>query len=152
MLEALLEDTKIKARAANKQALEILGVSRGIYKQFPNIAKMFLIKPLVVRNLSCHLNLGAQFNFKTGLIPQAVKQGTDVKKINFSELHDIQIQLQFQDVLNVTLQRTIEDPEYLQLLKKEPPHKQCGIKRVSPHTLHLAQVVQQENRQRTSFN
>ena len=85
MLEIPLEDTKIIAQAANKQALEILGVSQGICIRFPNITKMFLIKPLVVRNLSCHLNLGAQFNFKTGLIPQIVKQGMDGKKINFSD-------------------------------------------------------------------
>ena len=80
---------------------------------------MFLIKPLVVRNMSCHLNLGAQFNFKTGLIPQTVKQGADGKKVNFSELDGIQVRLQFQDVSNATLQRTIGDPEFLPLLKKE---------------------------------
>ena len=46
------KDTKIKARAANKQALEIWGVLKGIYLRFPNIAKTFFVKPLVVQNLS----------------------------------------------------------------------------------------------------
>ena len=64
------EATKIRARAANKQELEIQGILRGIYLRFPNVAKMFFIKPLVVRNLSCNLNLGVQFNFKTRLVPQ----------------------------------------------------------------------------------
>ena len=59
-----MEDTKIRPRAANKQALEIQGVSKGIYLRFPNVAKTFFVKPLVVRNLSCNLNLGTQFNFK----------------------------------------------------------------------------------------
>ena len=63
-----IEDTKIQARAANKQALEIQGVLKGIYLRFPNVAKTFFVKPLVVRNLSCKLKLGTQFNFKIGLI------------------------------------------------------------------------------------
>ena len=57
-----IKDTKIKARAANKQALEIGGVSRGIYLRFFNLVKTFFMKPLVLQNLSCNLNLGAQFN------------------------------------------------------------------------------------------
>ena len=79
-LRILTEDTKIRARAANKQALEIRGVSKGIYLRFPNITKTFFMKPLVVKNLSCNLDLGTQFNFKTGLIPQKVVQGKDGKK------------------------------------------------------------------------
>ena len=67
-----IEDTKIQARAANKQSLEIQGVSQGIYLKFPNIAKVFFVKPLVVRNLSCNLNLGAQFNYRTEFVPQEV--------------------------------------------------------------------------------
>ena len=70
-----IEATNIRARAANKQALEIQGVLKGIYLRFPNIAKTFFVKPLVVQNLSYNLNLGAQFNFKTRLIPQRVIQG-----------------------------------------------------------------------------
>ena len=83
--------TKIRARAAKKQALEIRGVSKGIYLRFPNIAENFFMKPLVVQNLSCNLNLGTQFNFKTGLIPLKVVQGEDRKKTNFSELNGIRI-------------------------------------------------------------
>ena len=89
MLKVPLEDTNIKAQATNKYTLEILGVSRGICIRFPNVTKIFCIKPLVMQNLSCHLNLGAQFNFKTRLIPQTVKQGADGKKINFCELDGI---------------------------------------------------------------
>ena len=59
------ENTKIWARAANKQSLDILGVICGIYLRFPNIVKVFLVKPLVVKNLSCNLNQGAQFNYQT---------------------------------------------------------------------------------------
>ena len=70
-----MEAMKIWARAANNEVLEIQGVSRGIYLRFPNIAKMFFVKLLVVWNLSCNLNLGTQFNFKTGLVPQRVIQG-----------------------------------------------------------------------------
>ena len=42
------EATKIRARATNKQVLEIQGVSKGIYLRFPNVAKTFFMKPLVV--------------------------------------------------------------------------------------------------------
>ena len=61
-----IEATRIKARVANKQSLEIQGVSKGIYLKFPNVTKTFFVKPLVVKNLSCKLNLGAQFNYKMG--------------------------------------------------------------------------------------
>ena len=60
-----MEAMRIKARAANKQSLEIQGVSKGIYVRFPNVTKTFFVKPLVVKNLSCKLNLGAQFNYQT---------------------------------------------------------------------------------------
>ena len=69
-LGILIEATKLRARAANKQLLEIQGVSKGIYLKFPKITKTFFVKPLVVKNLSCKLNLGAQFNYKIGFIPQ----------------------------------------------------------------------------------
>ena len=61
-----MENTKLRARAANQQALEVQGVSKGIYLKFSNISKIFFVKPLVVRNITCNLNLGTQFNFKTG--------------------------------------------------------------------------------------
>ena len=66
------EAPKIWARAAKKQALEIQGVSKGIYLRLSNVAKTFFMKLLVVQNFSCNLNQGMQFNFKTGLIPQRV--------------------------------------------------------------------------------
>ena len=78
-------------------------MSKEIYLRFPNVAKTFFVKPLVVKNLSCKLNLGAQFNFKTGLIPQRVISGVNRKKKNFSELDSIRIRLQFQDDSNRTL-------------------------------------------------
>ena len=67
-----VEAMDIKARAANKQSLEILGVSKGIYIRFPNVNKTFFVKPLIVKNLSCKLNLGAQFNHQTGFVQQKV--------------------------------------------------------------------------------
>ena len=84
-LDILIEATKIRARVANKQSLEIQGVSKGIYLKFPNITKTFFVKPLVVKNLSCKLNLGAQFNYKTEFIPQRVISGHNGRKTNFSE-------------------------------------------------------------------
>ena len=42
-----VEASDIKARAANKQSLEILGVSKGIYIRFPNVSKTFFVKPLI---------------------------------------------------------------------------------------------------------
>ena len=51
--------TKIRARAANKQSMEITGVSQGLYIRFPKVSKTFFVKPLVIKNLSCKLNLGA---------------------------------------------------------------------------------------------
>ena len=101
-------------------------MSKGIYLRFPNVAKTFFVKPLVVKNLSCKLNLGAQFNFKTGLIPQRVISGENGKKTNFSEINGIRICLQFQDVLNKTLRRTVGDPEFLQWLKREPLQQRWG--------------------------
>ena len=44
-----VEATDIKARTANKQSLEILGVSKGIYIKFPNVNKTFFVKPLIVK-------------------------------------------------------------------------------------------------------
>ena len=113
-------NTKIWARATNQQTLEVQGVSKGIYLKFPNISKIFFVKPLVVHNLSCNLNLGAQFNFKTGLILQKVMQGEDRRKTNFSELDGIRIQLQFKNVSHVMLCETLTDPEFLQCLKGNP--------------------------------
>ena len=65
-LGVLVKATDIKARAANKQSLEFLGISKGIYIKFPNVNKTFFVKPLIVKNISCKLNLGAQFNHQTG--------------------------------------------------------------------------------------
>ena len=118
---------KIQAGAANKQVLEIQGVSKGIYLKFPNVTKMFFVKPLVVKNLSCKLNLGAPFSYKTGLIPQRVISGKNRKKTNFSELDGIRIRLQFQYVSNKTLRRTVGNPEFLQWLKREPLQQRCGV-------------------------
>ena len=108
-----MESTKIKAKAANRQSMDVKGVCKGMYIRFPNITKTFLVKPLVVQNLPCDINLGAQFNFVTGLTPQKVVQDQNGKKKNVSELGGVKIQLQFQDVSNETLRHTIEDPEFL---------------------------------------
>ena len=75
---------------------------------------------MVVKNLSCNLNLGAQFNYQTGFVPQKVIQSQDGRKINCSKLDGTRIILQFQDVSNKTLRRA----------------------------LHLAHVVQENSRQR----
>ena len=61
--------------------------------KFPHVTKTFFVKPLVVKNLSCKLNLGAQFNYKTGFIPQQVISGENERKTNFSELDGIRIHL-----------------------------------------------------------
>ena len=105
-----LEKTKIWAQAGSKPSLEILGNSRGIYLRFPNIKKMFLVKPLVVKNLSCNLNLGAQFNYQTGFVPEKVIQSQSGRKINCSELDGVRIRLQFKEASNKTLRRTINNP------------------------------------------
>ena len=86
-----IKATDIKARAANKQSLEIQGVSKSIYVRFPNVTKTFFVKPLVIKNLSCKLNLEAQFNYKTGFLLQRVISGHTGKKTNFSELDGIRI-------------------------------------------------------------
>ena len=54
-----MESTKIKAKAANRQSMDVKGVSKGMYIRFPNITRTFLVKPLVVQNLPCDINLGA---------------------------------------------------------------------------------------------
>ena len=108
-----VEETDIKARAANKQSLEIQGVSKGIYIRFPNVRKTFFVKPLIVKNLSCKLNLGAQFNHQTGFIPQKVQVDGNGKKTNYSELDGIRIRLHFQDVTNRTLQCFVGDSEFV---------------------------------------
>ena len=94
-LGVTMEATEIKARAANKQSLEIIGVSKGIYVKFPNVDKTFFVKPLIVKNLSCKLNLGAQFNHQRGFIPQKVIEDSTGKRTNFSKLDGICIRLQF---------------------------------------------------------
>ena len=126
-------------------------MSKGIYLRFPNVAKTFFVKPLVVKNLSCKLNLGAQFNLRTGLIPQWVISGENGKKTNFSKLDGIRIRLQFQDVSNRTLRRTVGDLEFLQWLKMEPLQQCRGVELVMPHTLHLTTLVQRENERRKGF-
>ena len=136
-----IEETNIKARAANKQSLEIQGVSKGIYIRFPNVSKTFFVKPLIVKNLSCKLNLGAQFNHQTGFIPQKVISGSTGKKTNFSELDGICICLHFQDVMNRTLRSLVGDSEFVLWLQKEPPKQRRGVEDSPPHTLH---VIQQE--------
>ena len=81
--------------------------------------KVFLVKPLVVKNLSCNLNLGAQFNYQTGFIPQKVIRSQSGRKINCSKLDGVMIRLQFQDVSNKTLRRMIKDLEFLKRLRQE---------------------------------
>ena len=133
------------------------GVSKVMYVQFPNITKTFLVKPLVVQNLLCDINLGAQFNFVTGLTPQKVVQDQNGRNNNVSELGGVKIQLQFQDVSNETLRYTIEDPEFLWWLEWEPAQQRRGVDRVYPHarvlpyTLHQAGVVQRENQRRKDY-
>merc|ERR1711873_316572 len=63
------------------------------------------------------------------------------KRTNFSKLDSICIRLQFQDMLNRTLQSTVGDSEFVQWLQKEPPDQRRGIENSPPHTLH---VIQQE--------
>ena len=75
-----VENTTIKARAANRQAMDVRGVSKGIYISFPNITRTFLVKPLVVQNLPCDINMGAQFNFVMDLTPQKVVQDKNGKR------------------------------------------------------------------------
>ena len=104
--------TNIKARAANKQSMEIRGVSQGIYIRFPKVSKTFFVKPLIIKNLSCKLNLGAQFNHQTGFIPQKVTMDKEGRKTNFSELDGIRIRLHFQDVTNRMLQSMVGDSEF----------------------------------------
>ena len=69
-----------------------------------------MVKLLVVQNLPCEINLGAQFNFVTGLTPQKVVYDQKGRKKNVSELRGTEIQIQFQNVSNETLRNTIEDP------------------------------------------
>ena len=144
-LRAPVEETNIKARAANKQSLEIQGVSKGIYLRFPNVSKTFFVKPLIVKNLSCKLNLGAQFNHQTGFIPQKVMTDSSGKKTNFSELDGIRIHLHFQDVTNRTLRSLVGDSEFVLRLQMEPPEQRRGVENSLPHTLH---VIQQEKLQK----
>ena len=112
-----------------------------MYIRFPNITRTFLVKPLVVQNLPCNINLGAQFNFVMGLTPQKVVQDRNGRRKNVSKL----------DVSNKTGRHTIEDPEFLWWLRPEPAQQRKGVDQVyphvwiSPHTLHLIRVVQQEN-------
>ena len=90
----------------------------------------------------------------TGLTPDKMVQDQIGKKKNASELRGVKIQLQFQDVSNETLRHTIEDPEFLWWLGREPAQQRRGVDQVYPHarvlpyTLHLAEVVQQENQRR----
>ena len=55
-----MESTEIKAKATNRQLMDVRGVSKGMYIRFPNITRTFLVKPLVVQNLPCDINLEAQ--------------------------------------------------------------------------------------------
>ena len=75
--------------------MDIKGVPKGIYLTFPNVTRNFLVKPLVVENLPCDINLGAQFNFVMGLTPQKVVQDRNGRRKNVSELKGVKIQLQF---------------------------------------------------------
>ena len=90
-----MESTEIKAKAANRQSMDVRGVSKGMYIQFPNITRTFLVKPLVVLKLPCDINLGAQFNFVTGLTPQKVVNDQEGRKKNVSKLGGTELQLQF---------------------------------------------------------
>ena len=108
-----MESTEIKAKAANRQSMDVRGVSKGMYIRFPNITRTFLVKPLVVQNLPCDINLGVQFNFVTGLTPLKVVYDQEGRKKNVSKLGGMEVQLQFQDASNETLRNTIEDPEFL---------------------------------------
>ena len=108
-----VENTKLRTRTANRQILEVQGVSKGIYLKLPNISKIFFVKLLVVHNLSCDIDLGAQFNFETGLIPQKVMEDEGGRRTSFSELDGVRIQLHSKDVSHAMLPETVNDPEFL---------------------------------------
>ena len=63
----------------------------------------------------------------TGLTPQKVVHDQKGRKKNVSELGGVEIQLQFQDVSNETLRYTIEDPEFLWWLEREPAQQRRGV-------------------------
>ena len=87
-------------------------MSQGIYIRFPKVHKTFFVKPLIIKNLSCKLNLGAQFNHQTGFILQRVTVHRDGTRTNFCELDGIRIRLHFQDVTNRALRSLLGDVEF----------------------------------------
>ena len=40
-----VENTEVKAKVANRQAMDVRGVSKGIYLRFHDVVKTFLLKP-----------------------------------------------------------------------------------------------------------
>ncbi len=66
--------SKLQAKTANKQALTILGLSTTAHLRFAGSQHLFSIQPLVIEDLSSHLNLGAKFNFNNEVNPQVVRQ------------------------------------------------------------------------------
>ena len=68
-----VDRTAIEARGAKKLAIDIEGISKGIYLKFPNLDTCYKIKPLIVKNLALPLNLGSKFNFEFVLTPQIVE-------------------------------------------------------------------------------
>ena len=61
----IVDKTEIYARSATKKQRKIKGINTGFYEQFLEVKKRFFIKSLVLKDLSCHLNMGAQFNMVT---------------------------------------------------------------------------------------
>ena len=50
-----------------------MGISEAFYLQFVATKPIFKIQPLVVRNMSAHINLGAFFFFENNIVPQCVQ-------------------------------------------------------------------------------
>ena len=69
-----VDPTTVQARGANKLAIDIKGISKGIFIKFPNYNVGFKNRPLVINNLASPLNLGSKFNFEFNLMPQMVAQ------------------------------------------------------------------------------
>ena len=69
-----IDKTNVVAGGANQASIDIEGISKGIYLKFPNVSNSYLIRPLVVKNLTYPLNLGSKLNFEFMLTPQMVER------------------------------------------------------------------------------
>ena len=144
-----LYPTSIRAKTASNAKMPILGSSEPFYIQFVSTTPTFKISPLVVKDMTTHINLGSRFFFENDIIPQMVREDRFGCRANHAQVKTEPVRLFNLRVGKDKLARHLadKDPEFSKLLRTgdaellgslEPPASLQVISKQPPANLQSA--------------